>query len=943
METKAPIASLHAFTETRVDLEAVGAGPVVQISLSSSRASRPHRRVVSPTAGAAAFNDEEAYSKSCLAIASSIYFSKLRAYPQSFLWRVLDNNLVLEVRSTDLCKNDNNRAEATAILQLRFPSPIRKGCVALADDGGDTLSVFALTRSNELLTLTITNKFFYNPAALDEDTEKWCHTFKPSTIHFTTPHRLIAGSPGQLVIALTDGTLLTLARRERQDAFPWQELSFHDGNWTASFRGLVKWQGNNTVRYNGTALDHNAVIALEFCPSRTHLLTVSANHTFKIWNLAKGTKVFSRDLLGQRREPQDVPRMMLDPGSPDILRVFEAEGAIAGDEFYAITYTPHDGGQFKVWAVRDADQGELGVRFLHTDDILRSPDPDSSPESKAVWRMANFKVGGGAQGSDMELWVLMRSNKRYKIYNLGFDLVDLPAAWKNGWTLTATERIGQKPPPQICSSDPQDASTIWLGYLLYPGRYTQSILETALSIYRSARKVSSVSDTKATLEDRMYSAITTQVTLQPVNNDTEAGTPFVQYHEATWQEWSLFYQEVQDLDRLSWQVLTLAVDNRSSTPCCVFAGGYAVLRGSGRLEAIARNMPTALHQSANLLEAPSIEDGSGQIPTSPYELSVLIGAAAAFRETFSAAFRYSCQAWLFSELWQEPLYSVAERIGKFYERCDFAEQVTDSAIDGLRDSLAPIGSFEALTTEHFLAIIEKLPHLMETEKSGRVSSKFGLKVLVKGAQEMIDLHAQILFDLLMVIVCVEVESLDEVKSESHLNTSVVFMILLERSKQYDLMQWLAKSVWTGHEGSRRGSAERSSPSTQAERLTVLESLFAADVRPQSLASQSQSASLTDSIQDLLVWVTGGNIPSMTLDRVVVNIQCNLLRKGELDLASDFLRFQPSTAWSMYIRGRFHLSCGESTEAALCFQKAGYKIGTSSPFLFTTSSTNDPPP
>ncbi|KAL8766345.1 MAG: hypothetical protein Q9209_006872 [Squamulea sp. 1 TL-2023] len=928
MGTQNPSASLYAFTETRVDFDILDQGLVVQIQLSASRSSRPPRRIVSTTAGSTVFDNEETYIQNCLASASSIYFSKLRNYPQSFLWRVADNNKVLELRSIDLCKLQGTKAEATVVLQLRFPSAVRKSGVAFADDRGNTLSVFVLTKGNELFSLTIPNKSFYNPAALEEDTERWCKTFRPSSFVLSTPHRLVAGSPEQLVIALADGKLLNLTRKASQDGSTWQEMSYHDGKWGSSLRGLINWQGNNTVRYDGTVLDQNAATAIEFAPSKSHLLTICANHTFKIWNLARGSNVFNMDLLGQRREPQDVPRVMLDAGNPGILRIFEADGAIAGDEYYAITYSPHDGGQFKIWAVRDADQGKLGVRFLHSDSILRSPDPDSDPESKTVWKVADFDIGGGFQGSGMELWVLMRSNKRYKVYNLKFDLVDLSTSWHDRWTLAAPETLSQQSPPQLITHGPQDASEPWLDYLLYPGRYTRSLLETALSIYRSARRLMSTDEAKATLEERLSSAVAAQVTTHPLKDDAESGTPFAQYREAMHQEWALLYQEVQDLEKLRWQPLTLVFNDRYCMPCSIFAGGCAVIRGCGCLEAIARNTPAVLQRFPDLFEVPSIENGSGPMPQLPDELCILIEGAAAFTRTFSAKFSHDCYRWLSEELWQDPLYSVANRIGNYYEKCGFAEEVTDSAIESLKDTLGPLGSFEGLTTDHFLAVVEKLPHLMETEDSSLVSSRFGQKVLVRGVQEMLNLHAQILFDMLMVVVFIDVEAHEEVVSESKLNISNVFMALLERLKQCELIRWLVKSVWTGQEKARKSPDKITMPSKQAgANLTVLESLFAADVRPQPYGRQSQSGQMTDTIQDLLVWITGGNDPSMTLDQVLVTVQCNLLKQGNTDLAFEFARFQPSTAWATYIRGRLQLQLGKTTEAALCFRKAAHKMAT----------------
>lgn len=345
MVDQAPSTSLNAFIETRVDLEPVGQGSVVQIQLPSSgtfsRASWPRRRVISTTP---AGRDVESYTRSCLASAGSIYLSKSRKYPRTFLWRVLDNSKVLELRSVDLSKNDREPKEATIVLQLGFSSAIRKGCVALADDEQGEISVFVLTKGNELITLTIPTTFFNDVAASEELPEKWCQAFSPSTIKFCNPHRLVAASPYQLVITLDDGGISKLNRKPGQDGSTWETVTCSEGKWTSSLRGLIRWQGSNSVRYNGMILDPNTAIAAEFSPSRTHLFTVCVNHTLKIWNLEKGSVVFSMDLLGQEREPQDVASVLLDAGNPEILRVIEAEGVIEGDEYYAFTYSPHKEG-----------------------------------------------------------------------------------------------------------------------------------------------------------------------------------------------------------------------------------------------------------------------------------------------------------------------------------------------------------------------------------------------------------------------------------------------------------------------------------------------------------------------------------------------------------------------------------------------------------------------
>ncbi|KAL9018327.1 MAG: hypothetical protein Q9185_004360 [Variospora sp. 1 TL-2023] len=929
-------ASLSAYMETRVDVEPVGQGPVVQIQLPSSsafsRASRPQRRVLSSSA---VCHNEESYTRSCLATASSIYSSKLRRYPRSFLWRVLDNSKVLEVRSVDLSKHDRETREATVVLQFVFPTPIRKGCVALADDGHDLLSVFVVTKSNELCTLAIHTTFFCDAGASEEDVGSWFDTFSPPTFKLSNPHRLVTGSPEQLVATLDDGQILKLKRVAGQNKSPWEYLSCGGGKWGSSLRGLIRWQGANSIRYNGAVLDPATAIAAEFSPSRNHLITVCVNHNLKIWNLAKGLVVFSMDLLGQEREPQDIPKVLLDAGNLDILRVFEHEAAIEGDEYYAITYSPHEGGQFKIWAIRDADQGNLGVRFLYPDNILRPPDPEASPESKAIWKLADFKLGRLSRDSGMEIWVMMRSGRRFKIYSLRFDFTDSHVAWSNEWTLTVQSTVEQQSLPRINPPDSEDSPELWLEYLLFPGRHSLAILETALSMYCSTRKITDVMEAKASLQDRMISAVAACVNAQHLKPEEENGTRFDQYREALQQEWIFLYQEVQDLERLSWQALALAFDQASNMSWSIFTGGCAVIRDCSRLEKLYQNPPALLQNSLDVFEASSIEDGPRLEPKLPHELAILIQGAAGFRAAFNPSFIKTCLSWLSSELWREPLHSVPQRMETYYDRCGFAEGITDSGITSLREALVPVDDFKGLTTDLFLAVINEMPRVMMTETPALIFSRFGRKVLVKGAQDMIELHARILIDLLLLVVFIEVEV---EKDLTELDTSMVFMALIQQLKRYELMEWLAKSVWTESKGYQQASGDETHNNPRKEvGLSILETLFAGDVKPQAFGQQAQTASLSDTIQDLLVWTTGGDGPVMALDKVLVNVQCNLLKGNDCDLASDFLSFQPSTAWAVYITGRYHLPRGEITEAASCFQKAAYQLASKSSIDYHAAS------
>ncbi|KAL9607570.1 MAG: hypothetical protein Q9167_007522, partial [Letrouitia subvulpina] len=922
----APASFLNLSKESRIAVDAIIPNSVIQIRIpatsSFGRASTSQSRILQTVPS---YKDERELVNSYLARESSIYFGSLSTHPRNFLWRLLENRRVLEVRAVDLSKKDREKRDADFTLQLQLPSAIRHSGVAFADDGRDNLSAFLLTKGNELYTITLKASFFCLATILEGDPTHWCKVYKPATFSISTPHRLIAGSPTQLVVSLSDGRLLQLTRSTSDDGTTWHETTYSDGKWGSSLRGLISWQGSNTIRYDGATLDQSTAIAMALTPTREHVISVCADHTLKIWNLEKASSVFQMDLLGDNRLPQDISKVMLDPGISGVLQIFQAEGAIEGDQYYIATYSPLDQGKFKIWAVRDADQGKLGVRYLFPDSALKAPDPEPNPSSKAVWKMTDFKIKEGADGKDMALWVLMRSNKRYQIFNLRFDLGDLPNAWETNWTTTTRETLDQQTLPRSSNLELQSVSELWIDYILCPERFPQVVLETALAVYNSSQTTGQGTNQKASLEERMCLAVESRALFQQTDNQLD----FIDHHAAMQQEWSLFHQTVQDIHKPFWNVLSLSYDNHAEMPWLAFAGGCAPLRDSSRVEILVHNNPADLHESPHLLESLSVEDENGTRDVEqPHELAVMIQAAARFRESFSQPLRLVSEVVLVTELWQNPSSSVPIRMQSFYDQCDFGNAIGDGVVDTLHSTLADgIGE---LGTDLFMAILDELSHLMPTEASGLRSTKFGLRTIVKGAQELIELHHSILFDLLVVVVMLEVEPAN--MSTEGFDRNAVYMSLVEQLKRYQMMRWLAcntrqdpDSRTDSPEGGPVKSAASSSAPLPVKSSTVLENLFAADLEPQSYYDQTQSAALTYSIQDLLNWVTGGNDQSITLDQALVHVQCNLLVNKNYNLASDFLQFQPSTAWATYIKGRLFLLRRDFRGAAMFFQKAAFKL------------------
>ena len=923
METRAPSSTLCLHTETRANLDLCASSSIVQLQLPStsafSRSSHIQRRVLDSLPPC---RNEEEFKIRNIASSGSVYFRRTNRYPRSILWRCIENNRVLELRSLDLSKPEDETREAKAVLRIVFPSTISNHGVAVSDSAEeDLISIFVLTSNNDLYTLSLRSALFCKLAASENDSDRWWKLFRPSSLSISNFYRLTACGAYQILLALTDGRLVRLTRKPGEDGSHWNETAYNDGQWGSSLKSLIRWQGNNTVRYEGNTLDQQTIVNVALSPDKCHILAVGLNHTLKFWNLERGLTTASKDLLDAHREPQDTPRFMLNPAVSKVLTVFETQPAYDGDLYYALTFSPHSSGVFKIWGVRDADHGESGVRDLFSDDILRAPEPDGD----ALWTVIDFQVKGDSMNAGVDIWILMRLNRRYQLYHRQFsELRILGNEWHYGWSATSIDPAKHEPlnkvPLKVSDLDSEGISKSWINYITVPGRVPAAVLDTALQSYIDARGVQRPKNDRTSLVERIAETVGSRVYLQ----DFEEGA-VVTFQDAIQNEWKSFWNTITEIEHNRWDPLSLNFDPFNDMPCILFADGCSIIRDFSELEMIAQNRPKDLigSQSRSLVQSIELE-GSSVFSRSPEELATILDAAASFRSGFSTTLLLSCQHALQSELWLDSSFSVPDRIQTFYDRCNFELEIGDRAYHSLEAHLKSIRGFNALTTDAFLSIIEMLSKEM-SEASDLSSTLFGLKTLVQGCQDMVALHLRVLTDLLYLLVFAEIEiGREEIGMES-LDSSIIFSELLDQLRQNQLFHWLGTHLRAvpdnyGESTVATTSANKAVPIHQS---TILENLFARDVKPQAHMLQSQSSAFTQTIRDVLTWASGAN--QITLDKVLVNIQCDLLKNQNIDLASSFALFQPSTAWATYIQGRLSLEKQNYTEAAHYFNKAAFKL------------------
>jgi nuclear pore complex protein Nup160 len=212
---------LEIYKETKVDARPTAPGSIIQISVPSPDVNERQTKIsILPSTAfhEHATRDEEGFAKRYLATQSSVYFRQRKTYPRSFLWRVVDDNRFLEIRSVDLTKSANEVHEAHLTLRLEFQDQIIPHGVALADpEDHEVLNVFIITSTRHLHTFTLRPEFFRRAASIDENVADWCKICRPAPLAFAHPHRLHASGPLELFISLDSGALLRLRRKAGDD------------------------------------------------------------------------------------------------------------------------------------------------------------------------------------------------------------------------------------------------------------------------------------------------------------------------------------------------------------------------------------------------------------------------------------------------------------------------------------------------------------------------------------------------------------------------------------------------------------------------------------------------------------------------------------------------------------------------------------------------------
>ena len=925
---------LNLYVETVVHLTPPTSNLVITRPVSSASSLQilprpaPSRARTSATPGQA--KDELSYAQRYLASQGSVYFRCAKAYPRTFIWRVLDGNKTLELRCADLARSEHESHEALLTISFEVQDGIVPGGVELSDtEDQDVLHAFIITTRKELHTLAVPLDFFRNAEESKVDSRKWCKTFVPSSFTIDTPHRLYAHSPFELFVALDSGRLQRLTRKAEDDGSYWIQDNFDDASWGASLRGMVKWRSNHFITYESRSLSQTTANAMIASSDSTHLYTICLNHTLRVWSLTTGKLVVSKDLLNKSIQPQD-PHTILSPATPSFLRLFKV-GLI--DHPILVTFSPHNEGQFKFWNVRGGLTEPLTVEDMFPDLSLKPPDPD--PSGNTIWSLAGFELYPGDFGEPAELWLLWRNNNFCQIYSLHFDMQDMWDCWATNWVKTQPSISSKTTAPDFVKHDSVDPTEKWMKFLFWPERYPASVLETSLNIYQEAMRIEPApSKNNRPLQQRLCASIASGVSLRKYS---ESELDYTRFALDTDTQWRNFWRIAEAINEKRKSPISLAFDAYAGISWVLQADQCCAIRECNELELVCYNSRESMQALEPIISArwPHRKGVTEESP-SLTRMSKLLDTAATFMQSFSPELVIDCENALDIELFEEAELPIPDRINDFYDRCKFGDAISQEPFERVLHDVQAVGGLQRLGAELIPAILALMPETVRGSHTALRSTVFGANVVDAGLRDTITLRRQVAYNLFIFVIVLECEIGEEERRTDALDAAGLFSMMLDILKEYEKKIWLLSHVRDcpvePSEHSRDSPTENklkpSAQSTQSSirRVNLLRDTKGKDIKPQPAVRSPQSYLLTEMLDDVEAWVGGAS--EISSDDGCVWIQCDMLAHGNIDLATEFARFQPKTPWSTYVKGRLCLARDEHEQAALYFRKAAYPLGKS---------------
>ena len=865
-------------------------------------------------------NDKD-YSERHLASASDIYFRQYELAPRCILWRVVGQDKTLELIPADISKSENDTTEASLVLRLAFQDPILPGCVVASDDKkSKEIEYFVCTSRNEIYHLRIPPDAFRRKDGLSEDVAQWCGAISLSSLSIETVYRIHAHSPYEVFVSFTSGMVQRIRRKAQSKI--WTPENYDDRTWGASIRGFVGRGGQRMIEYGSTTLDARAAQRMVASDDSNYLYTLCLNHQLRIWHLASGRLAVSKDLLNINRDTRG--NVQLNPaerGQMQLIKRFHMKNSIL------ITFSPHEGGQFKFWDVKETPLEGMAVEDRYPGIKLIPPDPD--PTGNTVWSVVGFHMhSNGVRGSNEHdiMNVLWRNDNHHQLYSLHFEFNDIDRAWKQNWIACAPTASKKSSAPTFSRSSAEDVSSQWLEFLMWPGRYCVDTIETALSIFLEASTKTAASPKGDSLHSRLAATIPANVVLRKYENSV---MDYDRFATDTDQQWKNFWRIVDNLNEARNAPLAFAYDAYTSEPWVVMADKCCAIRECDDGELIGLNETAEMDM---LQQVCSERWAHRQLRLTSRGMSFekmasIAKASQNFRAAFPVDLAKALESSVEEAMMTNPESTTASLVCETYDAVNFSDSISNDVYDRCEKDLESIGGLEQFNNDAVLELIHPTGGAAKRPKSHLKSTIFGSRLLSAGLLDYMLFTRELLWDLLVLVIFVEGELNQDDEKLPNFDAAELFSIIAPELKTLDRNIWLAthsRSISINSESPEQGRKRTGNdPSDERRTISILENTLWSAIRPQPVTDQPQTYELLRAIQEISDW--SASREDVGFDDGTVYLLCDLLRYDELDYATRFLKFLPFTAWSTYAKARLYLARSLFESAAVYFRQCSFTL------------------
>lgn len=626
------------------------------------------------------------------------------------------------------------------------------------------------------------------------------------------------------------------------------------------------------------------------------LLTICLDHRLRIWNLQSGQILHTQDILEAERNPQEIGKWTIDPSQSNLVKVV---GQTEGKRL-CVTYSPIGAGEFKFWGLEaDADEGGVSIdSFFKASRLVPPPPPGSD-----VWTLADFTVAqDGPKGT--QLWVLWKNNMTYRVQHVSFVPEEVDEQWRDGWTgVFGDNSIPTAPTSSPC--DPPDPTEKWLRLILQPGRFTNATLETALTMYEQGLGVVKDPSSRANkgLADAICSVIGSTSSLER-SSSSSGGMDYEGFRGASEMPWRRFYRLLVELDKQRGEALSLSYEPSTRLSWVVCSDSLASIRKCSRLEQICHN-PSVRHEELD-------------------NVSLLITTGLSFVEVFSDSMLQICTSVLRVEMLEDSAKTDDERIQYFSDKAAFWRQTSDEDCAQVTDALGQ--NFALVNLDLYQKTVELMKATEDSQREHRYPlTDFGRKLSVKAIQELVELHWNVCFSQLILLVHMEFE-FDNPEDALHnkLDIGTVYRYLVSCLQRLELVRWLVKTQLPLplHITDKPESLVKSSPAVTKRQAEETQVITAFEALAGHLMGTAEIDAIPAAITEIASNLLADNSDTSLLPQY---FQCAFLVWNRPDLAAELGPFADQDPFSTYVQGRVYLGLKDFTNAANYFKKAAFGL------------------